>query len=655
MSGVGDFVSIPARVSSGWTGAQEAEELVTNRFDLVNTYARETFDITEDYINQLDRLLESLVVPDASDINVDVPDIPSIDYDARPVLGDSGIDFGNWPTNDTTDMTLIPMPVFSDVTWPIASFTEPVWNNPVPPVLNAITDPGDMPTLADVTVPTAPAIVLPAPPVLDTILIPAAPALTIPDFTATFTPAALINPAPFVWGDPLYVADDAGQIWTSLLAKVLFDIVNGGTGLNAAVEADLYQRYLDRTTDENARLLDTATNYWAARGWTIPPGMLAGQIAEANQQISRNNMTASRDITISQAELAQKNTHFVMEQGAKLEGMMRDFYTTNTNRLFEAAKFTAQNAIDLFNALVGLHNAEVEAYKTEAAIYDARVRGALASVELFKGQIEGAKVSSELQKNLVDVYKAQLSAAESQMKLYVSEMEGAKIAMELSTAQLEGYKIKTQAFIARLDGEKSKLGVYEAELSAEKTKAEVYSQQVGAYVAQVGAVESTLKAQVAQLEAAASVNKNEIDRYRAELSGYEVEIKARASTIEAQVEGFKSECMAYDSQTKADATYYEVLISGLKARVEVARLNMEKFRAEIEATSSSYIKIKELQVEGTKGIMNVGAQLTASALNAVNASASYGFSGSRGFNESEGESISWQGSLSESHSYDETK
>ena len=96
---------------------------------------------------------------------------------------------------------------------------------------------------------------------------------------------------------------------------------------------------------------------------------------------------------------------------------------------------------------------------------------------------------------------------------------------------------------------------------------------------------------------------------------------------------------------------FQAKVQEIQARIEAARLNMQVAVAEVEATTRGYVAIKELQVEGTKGIMNVGAQLTASALNAVNASASFGFSGNMGA----GESWSHGESISESHSYDETK
>ena len=77
---------------------------------------------------------------------------------------------------------------------------------------------------------------------------------------------------------------------------------------------------------------------------------------------------------------------------------------------------------------------------------------------------------------------------------------------------------------------------------------------------------------------------------------------------------------------------------------------MQKAIAEIDSITKSYTAVKELQLKGAEGIMNVGAQLTASALNAVNASASIGFSGASSSSESSSESQS----ISENHNWEES-
>jgi hypothetical protein len=643
---MGTFVEIPSQVYGLQTVYDQSKSLMTERFDTVNDYADQTFELTQDYIDDLDRLLNSLAVPDVGEINVDSPEIPNIDYAARPSLGDVALP-GDWPVNTAISPAWTALPVFTPVTIPTLTVAPPAWSNPDTPTADSITPPGDMPAVNQVTVPTPPTVTLPTPPTLDNIAIPSPPSTTLPVFDTELPSMTIDYPAPFAWGEPPYNSD----IWADLLAKVLDGIRNGGTGLDAAVEAEIYQRLLDRQQDENERLYNEANDYFAARGFTLPPGALSGRLNEINQQVSRNNSAASREITINQAELAQKNTHFIIDKGAQLEGMLREFYTSNTNRLFEVNRYTAQNAIDIYNAMVEQHNGCIRAYEAEAKVYEARVRAAMTEIEIFKGQVEAASVTADVQKNLVDIYKSQLSAAETQMNLFVAEMNGARIASEIEMTKLEQFKLETQAYIARLDGEKAKFSLYETQVKAEEAKARTYGEQVRAYAVEVDAAKAQLDVQIRQSEFVLEQNKQEVLRYQTELEAYKVELQAKLSETEAVVSGFQAETAAYNAETQAVSAMYQAKIQETQARIDEARFNMQKAVAEVEATVKGYVAIKELQVEGTSGIMNVGAQLTASALNAVNASASFGFSGSMNSGESWGHSES----ISESHSFDETK
>ena len=641
---MGDYVDIPSRVERGVFNVGSPYSMIGEQTNQANFYATESFEIAQTYIDSLTNLLAGLEMPDTEDINIDLPSFTSINYSARPSLAEIELP-GDWPVNAAVTPSWSALPLFSEVTFPVLSVFPPTWNDPDVPTLGVITEPGDTPTINPISTPTAPAVTLPEPPTLDDILIPAAPVITLPEFDAELPSATIDEPAPFTWGEPNYVSD----VWSDLLTWVLDGLQNGGTGLTVEVEAEIYQRLLDRQLDENDRLYIEASEYYAARGFILPPGMLSGRIAEIQAQISRNNAAASREITINQAELAQKNTHFIVEQGAKLEGMLRDFFTQGTNRLFDANKIMASNAIEVYNSMIARFNLDIQRYEIQSKVYEARIRAALTEVEIFKSEVEGARVSAEVQQTLVNVYKVQLQAVEAQMNLYVSEMQGAKIAADLEALKLEQFKLETQAYIARMDGEKAKFSLYEIQVKAEGTKAQTYGEQVRAYAVEVDATKAVIAAQVSQAELVLEQNKQEVLRYQTELDTYKAELQAKLSETEAIVSGFRAETGAYEAETHAQSAMFATQIQEIQARIEEARFNMQKAMAEIDATTKGYIALKQLQVEGTSGIMNVGAQLTASALNVVSTSLSYGYNGSESLSEgwSHGESIS------ESHPFKE--
>ena len=53
---------------------------------------------------------------------------------------------------------------------------------------------------------------------------------------------------------------------------------------------------------KKAKAMMEAENYFAGRGFTLPTGMLAARLTEIANQAQRNNLQASKDIAISQAE-----------------------------------------------------------------------------------------------------------------------------------------------------------------------------------------------------------------------------------------------------------------------------------------------------------------------------------------------------------------
>jgi len=641
---MGTYVSIPSQKFSGSFDLGSPWTIITEHMDQAEYYAAQSFTITQDYITSLSDLLDDLEIPDTSAISVTTPDIPEMDFGIRPSLGDVTLP-GDWPVDTTTPPSWLTLPTFTPVTIPVLSVSPPSWVNPDVPVAATIEPPGDAPALDPITTPTAPSVTLPTAPSFDTVAIPSSPSITLPVFSATLPSATIDEPAPFTWGEPVYVSG----IWGDLFAKVLEGIQNGGTGLDATVEDEIYQRLLDRQLDENDRLYIEATDYFAARGFTIPPGALTGKLTEIQNQISRNNSAASREITINQAELAQKNTQFILDKGVELEGILRNFFVDGTNRLFEANKITAENAISIYNASVAKYNIEVQVYETESRVYEARIKAALTEIEIFKGQIEAAKVTADVQKVLVDVYRAQLNAVESQMNLYVAEMEGAKIASDIELAKLEQFRLTTQAYIARLDGEKAKFSLYEIQIKGEEAKARTYGEQVRAYATEVAAAEAQTDAQLKEMQVYLEQNKQEVLRYQSELDAYKTALQAKLSETEAVVSGFQAETSAYNAETQAMASMFSAKIQELNLRIEEARFNMQKAIADVEAVTAGYTAVKKLQSDGTTGIMNVGAQLTASALNAINTSASYGYNSSESLSEgwSHGESIS------ESHPYKE--
>lgn len=621
-----------------------AHQLVHERFEATQAFATDSYEATKEFITGLQSLVAELVPPPTADIDgVELPLIPDLDYSGRPRLGNIVVP-SDWPENKPIAPTLLPLPGLSDFTFPVMSFSAPVWNNPEKPTAANITAPGNAPSISVLELPPVPELTLPAVPEFGSINLPSAPDVTLPSFNAVLVDESFsLEGASFNWEESPYNS----PIWEVLLDKVVDGIRNGGTGLGADVEAEIWDRAQRRQQAENEKLYRETEEYFASRGWTIPPGAMAGRLAEAANEIAKNNTDLNGKIAIEQAELAQKNTQFLVDKGLNLETILRDFFTATVNRSLDAAKAITGSAIDIHKALMDAHTLKIERYKAEAAVFEIRVKAALEAVEIFKAQIEGAKVSSEVQKNLVDIYEKQIAAIETRVRLYTAQMDGVKTAASIEQLKLESFRIEVQAYEARLGGEKVRYDIYGKEVDAEQGKAQVYSEQVRAFVAEVDAVKARNDIQLSHLTAVATQNNLLIDQYKGQLVGYIAEIDTVAKKIDGVVRGFEAEARAYSAETDAESAMYGAKTKEIEARIMQSRLVIEKAVAQIDAATKGYTAIKGLQVEGLKGAANVGAQLSSAAMNAVNASAAFNY----GESMSESANYGTSQSLTEQHSY----
>ena len=635
-------------VPTDWTKEKKINpggpgELVYERFDLSTQYAESSFAIATDFISQLEALLSSFDLPESTISDVDVPDIAPLSYENRPAIGD--VTLPVIPGSTVVKPAWTAVSTFKPLEFPDFNIDPPPYDTVEKPEHDIISDPGDPQATDPIEYPARPDKPIPNEPNFENIIFPVAPSDTISEFEGEVPTETWDMPPNFNYSESNYGSD----IWADLLSKVLNDIRNGGTGLGALIEEELYDRALRKQETENERLYNEVENYFEARGFSLPPGAMAGRLAEAAREISRNNTTINAEIMINQAELAQTNTHFMIEQGVKLEGMLRDFFNQQANRAFEAAKIIATTGIEIFNAKVNKFNARVLAYQAEGAIFESRVKAALIQAEIYKTQIDACGVMSEVQKNLVVIYSEKIKALDTIIKLYATEMEAARIKAEVEKIKLTMFELQVKIYIARIEADKAKFDVYVRELEAERTKAMLYSEQVKAFLGEVEAVKVESDIQIQTSDLALKENQILADRYRAEIAGRETEIRGAVAEIAALVDGFKVEAMAYSAETEAEGSWFKAKVEEMRVGVENSKTKLAKAVGEIDAAIKGFAAVKGLQVEGTTGIMNAAAQLCASTMNAVNATASVGYTGT----ESSGETWSHGESIGETHPYEE--
>jgi len=95
-------------------------------------------------------------------------------------------------------------------------------------------------------------------------------------------------------------------------------IQNGGTGIHASVEDQIWQRDRARVIAESERAEDELLTAWAGRGYTIPPGSLIYGMQQVQKEAADRISQASRDVAVKQAEMEVENVRFAIGNAKEL-------------------------------------------------------------------------------------------------------------------------------------------------------------------------------------------------------------------------------------------------------------------------------------------------------------------------------------------------
>ena len=619
---------------------------VEDRFDKCQRFAEDQLDTAHGFMQNMESYLRELE-EDGTDFDVEryhpyPPNIEPIDYNERPVPED-------YPLEDIPENS-IAQPVWRE----IEHIEEPVFDNfteTAPdtkiewPEHDVIAKPTGPAALESIEYPAKPDNELPAEPNIPDITFPTAPVITVSEFEGEVPTEIWDMPENFSYTE----ADYGSDIWADLLAKVLNDIRNGGTGLGATIEEELYDRALARQETENERLYQEVENYFEARGFTLPVGAMAGRLAEVAREVSRNNTEINSKIMIDQAQLAQANTHFIIEQGIRLEGMLRDFFNAQANRAFEASRTIAQIGIELFNANVNKFNAKVGAYQAQAAVYESKIKAALTQAEIYKAQISACEVKSKVNKNTIDMYNGKVEAFNIIAKLYTAEMEAVKTKAEVENLKLERFNLDIQNYIAQINADKAIFDATAAEMNGKQIEMQVYSEKVKAYSQKIEAQKVKHAALIQNAELSLKANQWDIEEYKAELAGYEMELKGTSERNSKILNKLEQDTAKYIAELDSQKMYLDKQSRQWALEVDNAHYQLDRAIAQVNASIEGFKALKSLQGAGVEGLMNVGAQLAASSMNAINANASMGTTQTG----QESESWSHHESMTESHPYEE--
>ena len=480
------------------------------------------------------------------------------------------------------------------------------------------------PTPLDLTIPTAPNYVLPELPTFIDLNLPSPPSIQMPRFEGE-RPVLDLPPINENWSWSLqqYVS----QLLDETKAKVR-QMMDGETGLES-VENVLFERGRARIEVEQRRAIDTRIDEFATRGFSEPNGILSLAVDEIIQSGLNQKGELNREITLGKYREMVENVRFAVQQGIALEQVAVNLHVQEQQLALQAAQFQRETAIALLNVRVSVFNALLQGYQADASVFQTRIQAELARIELFRAQIEGEKVRGEINEQRARLYAEQVRGLNAMAEFYRSQVQAVQAQADVERAKIDRYKADVDAYSARWRAYGEEVGGYKASIDAENAKAQVHRNFVDAFATRT------------QAWGTQEGNKVALERLRIDQSGQTL------AAWRAQIEKMQALLSVEGERIRAQATRAGALaqIYTADASIETAasaatdrsfQLGMERERAEVDTQlKAAEMRIQEnialtaQIVEIRKSLSQVLSQLAASAMSAMNFSASVSSSRSR--------------------------
>ncbi|MDR0215896.1 MAG: hypothetical protein LBJ15_18135 [Comamonas sp.] len=420
----------------------------------------------------------------------------------------------------------------------------------------------------------------------------------------------LLEPAPFEFKrTPGYASALLENLKAVIAARI-----QGGTGLNPAVEQAIWDRSRDRETQIALAREQEVMRSAEALGFTLPSGVLAGQLADARREFHEKLSGLSREIAIKQAELEQSNVKEAITQGLALEGQLMDQALQLDRLSFEAAKTAADHSIAAHNAALERFKALLDGYRAFALAYETVVKAEMNKVEVYKAMLQAEQTKAEVNQSLVARYKAEIDGRMAGVEIYKARVQAAQTLVSLEQTRIQAGGEQIRAFVATINAETSKVELFKARAQAEATKQDAYKNQVQAYSAYAGAQAERARVGIAQTQAKIAAKGMEWDAWKAVLSAEVAKMDAAAKQSAILVDGYRVTANAVEAKATSFMRRWEADIKQYEAS---ANITLQTAKMNTDAA----IQTNSARLEAAKIGLTTAAQRVASAWSMVSAQA----------------------------------
>ncbi len=497
---------------------------------------------------------------------------------------------------------------------------EPEINMPtVPSPLDAMVPVKDFVINTDFVYPADPDSTLPSVPTLIDLDIPTPLDLLIPVFDQALpTSTDIVVPGvTFSFSESLYSSSLLTSVRTELLSRL-----QGGTGLNPVVEEAIWNRGRDREQRASLQAERTLLVERGQTGFSRPTGSQLAALSQVVQETQSKVIDLSREIMIKQAELEQENIKTSIQQTISLEDILMRENNNVNQRAFDTAKYLQDVAIEIFKLAVAKYNSELEAYKAFSVAYQARVQAELAKIEIFKGQIEAEKLKGDINEQNVRLYLAQIEGVKSNVEVYKTLIESISEKLKGEQLKLEVYKTDVEAYSEIAKAKSYEYSMYAEQVKGELSKTQILESQVKAFSSRIQAYAATSDVAIKKAEVDYNLQELKIKKYASDVDAFIKQVQADQAMYESAVDLYKGQVQMYLGDVSMVNSSAELALKQAENVIlqnkHAADIGIENSKISLEAVIGSYNAL----LEAKKASGSIYSQIAASALSAINVSAS---------------------------------
>ncbi|EED37784.1 MULTISPECIES: hypothetical protein [Stenotrophomonas] len=620
---------------------QEAIRNVNNAMEYMMGAAGEWLGRTETSIHNLGRWTpaQELTPPDIRPSEVVVGDMPTFTPPDPNLLGEVG--------------EVVPPPyedllhLIDDLDLDDPGPFQPSVGLPVMPATPAPLNPGaapERPAVNPVELPVEPDLTLPAAPSLEALTLPPVPQVDIPPFDVEEVPTfnTDVPSLRFDWQEQEYSPMALNELSASIK-----QMLAGGFAMPQAVQDALWAAAVEREDATARKAISAAADDWAARGYTMPPGMLVEQVNAVREQAALNANGHSRDVFSKAAEWAIENLRTAVAQGIALESMWSQHWQQTAQRAFQGAEVMLGAMKDEFNLHAAAFGLRLQSIQAKREVFEARLRAELAKLDILRAQIEAEQLKGTINEQRVRIYTSQLEGVKVLADMFSTRLQGAKIRSEIERDKIDAYKVDVEAWDARLSAEKTRFEVYDSQVRGEVAKVQAFEAEARAYAATVSAASDRNNSRLRVIEAKLSATDASVRKFLGLLQSQTAVVAARKDAITARAQTYAADTQRWGEQMRYAGQAEEIRVRAQEASVRNNIAYFEVVSRQFEARMQRLQQVALALKDAMSSAGQMSAQMAAGAMSAIHASASISGSGSASDSTSVSRSYNYSGEIAD--------